>query len=602
MIPEDVSDFKTPGEKTFYRFLELISKKQKKYIIWYLPDINGKEPDFILYCSHIGLLILEVKDWNIKQIREANQRYFEIYKGEDIRRQKNPLLQGKDYREILMDKIRKDGILVSKDHYGNPKIPIDHGVVFPNIIKKDFIDKNLDRLFPPDKVFFWDEIHPDSGYFEDDKCIAFDNKIKKMFSIRFAFNLSAYEFQHMKQLISPVVKIRLPARKMLKVDEKIQRIKVLDNNQEALARKFDNNRCIITGRSGSGKTLVLVHKAAFLKQYNPRINSILFLCFNITLVNFIKRLLTEQNVGLGVNGVQVCHFYELCSIILGEPISFQIENNDYYRDIVDRTLKKTRSFTTGFDAILVDEGQDLTDEMFNVIKSLLKKQTDNLTIVLDQSQNIYGRKLEWLKEFEKDKFYRLNYVYRCTKQINEFVGDLLDQNSGYKSFDNENEDFCQFEFEGSKPVMKELSSFDDVVSFVGDEISKIVRQFDFPLSEIAVIYAGTQLADNRSCPGLIGKELISKGIMYKWASEDYPSKRTYDITTESVTLSTIHSVKGLDFLYVFLVGLDLIEEEKWSNEHMQNLAYVAITRSKNQLIIPYINEKSFLIKKLLSNF
>ncbi len=74
---------------------------------------------------------------------------------------------------------------------------------------------------------------------------------------------------------------------------------MLDHNQEAIARKIDGGHRIITGPSGSGKTLVLVHRAALLMQQNHSVKRILFVCYNITLVNFIKRLLAEKKVPSG---------------------------------------------------------------------------------------------------------------------------------------------------------------------------------------------------------------------------------------------------------------------------------------------------------------
>jgi len=61
-----------------------------------------------------------------------------------------------------------------------------------------------------------------------------------------------------------------------------------------LARQFDGGHRIIMGASGSGKTLVLTHKAIFLQRYNPAIKSILFVCYNITLVNYVKRILADK--------------------------------------------------------------------------------------------------------------------------------------------------------------------------------------------------------------------------------------------------------------------------------------------------------------------
>jgi hypothetical protein len=42
---------------------------------------------------------------------------------------------------------------------------------------------------------------------------------------------------------------------------------------------------------------------------------------------------------------------------------------------------------------------------------------------------------------------------------------------------------------------------------------------------------------------LIGKALDKKGLLHNWISEGYHAKRFYDVTTASVTISTIHSVK-----------------------------------------------------------
>jgi superfamily I DNA/RNA helicase len=96
------------------------------------------------------------------------------------------------------------------------------------------------------------------------------------------------------------------------------------------------------------------------------------------------------------------------------------------------------------------------------------------------------------------------------------------------------------------------------------------------------------------------KALESKGILYKWASENYQTKKFYDITTNSVTISTIHSVKGLDFSCVFLVGLDFLDPGKMSWDQMKNLAYVGITRARHRLVIPYLN-KTELIGTLLDS-
>ena len=76
MIPADVEGFKTDGERRFYRFLSAAAKPDSSFLAWYTPDLQGKEPDFILYSDSVGLVVFEVKDWVLDQIREANPHQF----------------------------------------------------------------------------------------------------------------------------------------------------------------------------------------------------------------------------------------------------------------------------------------------------------------------------------------------------------------------------------------------------------------------------------------------------------------------------------------------------------------------------------------------
>lgn len=78
----------------------------------------------------------------------------------------------------------------------------------------------------------------------------------------------------------------------------------------------------------------------------------------------------------------------------------------------------------------------------------------------------------------------------------------------------------------------------------------------------------------------------------------YTDLEKYNEDDQAVTLMTIHSAKGLEFDYVFLVGLedglfpsarsmddtDDLEEER-------RLCYVAITRAKKELVITYANQR-----------
>jgi len=69
------------------------------------------------------------------------------------------------------------------------------------------------------------------------------------------------------------------------------------------------------------------------------------------------------------------------------------------------------------------------------------------------------------------------------------------------------------------------------------------------------------------------------------------------VTTDRVSLIGIHSSKGLDFDLVYLVGLDHIHARETSKQNLVSLVYVAMTRAKHRLVIPYV-EKRDLIRRI----
>ena len=430
MIPENVQEFKTDGERHFYKFLEAAARPDTQHITWYTPDIEGKEPDFILFSRNVGLIVFEVKDWRLNQIREINPQYIRLQVGYEIESRKNPFQQARDYLYDLVDKIKADGQLISRDavHHGKVKIPFHHGVVFPNINKSEWVSSGFDRVNGINKIFFSDDLHPSSDMCSDPSGKCFRDALEKRFAPQFKFAITSRELDHLKQLLFPTVKIELPERgNGQNYEQRIEKIKVLDHNQEALARKFDGGHHLIVGPSGSGKTLILVHKAAFLKQYNPQINNILFVCYNVTLVNYIRRLLSAKKVPMGQDGVTVLHFYELCSEILGEDVAYEKEGSEYYDLVVQETLSKVESFGKRYDAILIDEGQDFSTEMFKVVTSLLNPKTDNLTIVLDENQNIYRDQIcrEDAGIRAEGHVHKLFCGYRNTRQIAQFAANFI---------------------------------------------------------------------------------------------------------------------------------------------------------------------------------
>ena len=483
-------------------------------------------------------------------------------------------------------------------------------MVFPNINKFEYVEKNLQNVIPTEKVFFWDDLHPASDICSDHTGKCFLKTLNERFSPVFKFTASQRDVLHLKQLLFPEVRIELPYREARDGHARqTERLRILDHNQEALARQFDGGHRIIIGASGSGKTLVLAHKAVFLQQYNPAIKSILFVCYNITLVNYVKRILAAKGVPIGETGVKVCHFYELCSEIIGEGVTFEKEDTEYYEMVTQEALSKIGAFAKRFDAILLDEGQDFTSEMFKVVTGLLNPTTNNLTIALDDNQNIYRPKAQW-KELgiqARGRVHKLNSVYRNTSEIAGFAARFMGKNP---DGDEEKEtaqlklfnDF--YDFHGPAPDLCRFETLDSMIAGVAEKAADVLKTEGYPFSEIAVLFALKKPDKSRAetLPEMLETALEKQGILSQWMSEGYRSKKSYDITTNRVTISTIHSAKGLDYSVVFLLGLDFLTPKGWSDEQIANLTYVGITRARYHSIIPYINRTPLIdrIQKALT--
>lgn len=648
MIPDDIHDFHTDGEERVYRWLAGVPAPDGTLLVWYTPDIQDREPDFLLYSDDVGLVVLEVKDWGIDQILEANPFTVRLRLGSRVETRANPWRQAKDYCSRLKDKIRADKRLLSADpaHHGRPKIPMSAGVVFPNINREEFLALGLADVLPVGRIFFWDDLHPSSPLSSDPSGDAFRGALRERFPPVFAFTLTGQEKRFLGGVLYPEVRVRLPVRTggQESYREDMESLRLLDHHQEVLARRWDAGHRIIIGPSGSGKTLVLAHKAAFLRRYGRRIERILFVCYNVTLIGYLCRLLGALEVPLGERGVDVTHFFELCARVVGEPIAYEGEDADYYDLVVEQALEKLPRYGLRYDAILVDEGQDFSDDMVRVIVGLLNPATDNLTIALDDAQDIYRRRQASWKELgvhARGRVHRLLGVYRSTGEIARFadrfitgvtvadrgVGEPAAPTAGTRLATEDQSQLTLLDdtltHHGPEPELRRHPDLGEALASIASTIRRVQAEHGFPLSEFAVLYpmhalpaamAGAPRSAMRvardpvgpgsftlDLPHATGAALDDHGILWRWASEDYRAKRAYDITADSVTVSTVHSVKGLDFACVFLVGFDLLQPgDRWTREQIWSLTYVAITRARTHLFVPYVSRNEVVERMLAS--
>lgn len=107
MRPEEIDglDRATPGELKVFHFLREAARPHRDFVCWYRPLLGGAgiEPDFVLYGRHLGLWVLEVKDWVLPQIVAADQHQFVLRVKDREERKINPDRQAKNYVDVLLE-------------------------------------------------------------------------------------------------------------------------------------------------------------------------------------------------------------------------------------------------------------------------------------------------------------------------------------------------------------------------------------------------------------------------------------------------------------------------------------------------------------------
>lgn len=575
MFPAEVEMFTTVGEETVYRFLRRAARPDAAFLAWYSPDIEDREPDFILLSPDSGLIVLEVKDWLAEQVLEADPRSALLRIGSREERRKQPLAQAREYVNSLMSLFGRHTPESAGGKAALP-CPVTWGAVFPHMRREEFEACRLDEVMDGSRVLCWDELNEDSPLLRDASGQSLRRWLAEHFPPLFPFSLTAQKLAWLRGCIFPVVRLDLPQRGGASVPEQARTILALDHEQENLARTFGTGKTLITGPAGSGKTLILAHQAWHLPRVDRRIRRILITCFNLSLVGYIRRLLAGKGVGLGPDGVEVIPFYSLCERILGERLAHANEEGDYYKLVVQESLKRLEGqheLKGRWDAILVDEGQDFSQDMGQVLLRLLPEH-GTLTVAEDENQRLYQQNTVGWEDFgiANLKVRHLRRQYRSTRPIAALAAQALGGQPDAAELGGA---------DGPAPAWLESADSRTQVREVAEAVAALTRG-GIAMSEIAVLYTRGKNQQVPNLPEALVEALEARGVLARWAARDTASKRGYDITTDSVTVSTIHSVKGLDFAHVFLLGLDQLRPD---DERARRLAHVGITRARERLTL-----------------
>jgi len=281
----------------------------------------------------------------------------------------------------------------------------------------------------------------------------------------------------------------------------------------------------------------------------------------------------------------------------------------------NRSAVLARAFVGGgVDAVVVDEMQDLGPSELSFIRALAGDDGDALFLTGDAGQRIYGRRFTLrscgINVVGRSSILRVNY--RTTGEIRRFADTITNFQCDDMDAGLERRVGIRSVMSGPLPVTFQASTrqgeIDNLLGVVSSWLTEshitengTLPKLSYHQSDIAIFARTNELAST------IRQALRDRGI----DADDLDLEADQVAGNGSVTVSTLHKAKGLEFKAVAVVATDLIplieqdtdpEELPFKNNQERDLLYVGTTRARDALMVSWTGDPSpFLLEALTSN-
>jgi len=573
----------TPGERRFAERLE--RKLDDDYLVWYDVPIGPKQshPDFVVLHPRRGLLILETKDWKLETIRNASRQAWEIIPDGRPKVVINPLAQARHCAIQVVDALQRDVQLchAGGPHQGKLAFPWGHGVVLTRITRLQFESAGLDEAIEPHLVICSDEMT------ETADPEVFQKRLWDMFPHAFGGVMSLPQLDRARWIMFPQVRVQTQGALFDDSDAEAELpdlMRVMDLQQEQLARSLGDGHRVIHGVAGSGKTMILGYRAELLAKDTTRAKPVLVLCYNEPLA--VKLAAVMEAKGL-TERVHVRHFHRWCRqqlVSFGQPIPPQGKAMfDEMVDNVIRGVERNQIPSGQYQAVLIDEGHDFQPGWLKLVAQMVDPDTNSLLLLYDDAQSIYERQRTRQFSFKslgiqaQGRTTILKINYRNTRQILKVASSIAPEL--LKAEDNDDDGIPLVQpvscgREGHAPIVIRLPSLRDEAKEIAERLHA-AHQEGRAWNDMAIIcrrYAVMEECANALLQRQIPHQ-VRKGTGH------------FDPSADSIKIMTMHASKGLEFPLVALPGVGNMPETGESEADEARLFYVAATRATETLFI-----------------
>lgn len=582
----------TRGERRFGQRLEQFLEDD--YLCWFdVPVGNTRRyPDFIILHPGRGLLFLEIKDWKLSSIQAMNHQTFTLLTEQGAVVKPNPIEQARQCGYQVINQLKRDRMLIHQKgkHQGNLVCPYGYGVVFTHITRKQLhtaLGEDGEAVLPMHLVICQDEMLEKSDAEE------FQQQLWNMFNYQFAQKLSLPQIDRIRAHLFPEICISATTMDMFAAGHAADAgliampdiIKVMDMQQELLARSFGEGHRVVHGVAGSGKTLILGFRCWYLAQLHAK--PILVLCYNISLAAKLRAFIRSKSIE---HQVQVYHFHDWC----GQQLrSYHVELIAADAPVWERqVLSVIKGVEQGlipraqYGAVLIDEGHDFEAAWLKLVVQMIDPETNSLLLLYDDAQAIYTKKgkLDFtlssvgIQARGRTSILKLNY--RNTREILNFAFDFSKEFLQEKNADDDSVPLLKPEVGGKPgpaPEFRLLPNLTQEIGFIRACLQKW-HQDGTAWSDMAVIYCRNQFGE------ALSRKLNKHDIPNTWMG-NADNRRNYNPLDDTILLVTRQSSKGLEFPRVIVAGLGSLKDDEDTRAEEARLLYVAMTRAQEFLLL-----------------
>ena len=505
--------------------------------------------------------------------------------------------QARHYAHAVLDALRADKRLVHPEgrRKGEVVFAWSYGVVLPNITRKQFLDAQLNRALAADRVVCSDEMT------ESVDVEAFQSRLWEMFPYERYHTRTLPQIDRVRWILFPQVRIGDQGSLFDESDGQAEvpdMLRVMDLQQEQLARSLGDGHRVIHGVAGSGKTMILGYRAEYLARANATGKPILVLCYNEPLAVMLAATMEAK----GLSGrVHCIHFHKWARaqlVAYGQNLpANNLAQDAFFADMVQRVISGVARghIPTGqYLAVLIDEGHDFAPEWLKLVTQMVDPSTNSLLLLYDDAQRIYADKhLKFslksvgIQAVGKGHSTILRINYRNTRQIlrtaSALAGDLL-------TADDKDDDGIPLVSpiscgrEGEEPILIHLPTLPEQAAKVADLLQG-AHADGFAWGDMAV------LCHNAKTRDLCARTLAQR----KLPVQNRLGVGDFQPLANSIKVMTMKVSKGLEFPVVAVVGAEDLGRLKESDPEADaavdarrdaaRVLYVAATRATQRLLM-----------------